>query len=80
MIRFDPADKACRRQAPERDLFVQRLLPAVRHRSDRLDVIAAVMLAWRSETDHIEAQRMLSALQLESQQAGMRSGTLRRRP
>jgi len=79
MIRFDPADKNCRRQAPERDLFVQRLLPAVRHRADRLDVIAAVMLAWRSEPDHAEAQRMLSALQLESQQAGMRSATLRRR-
>jgi len=78
MIRFDPADKNCRRQAPERDLFVQRLLPAVQHRDDRLELIAAVMLAWRSETDHIEAHRLLRVLQAEAQ--GMRSGTLRRRP
>jgi hypothetical protein len=78
MIRFDPASKTCRRQAPERDLFVERLLPAVRHRSDRLDVIAAVMLAWRSEPDHAEAHRLLRVLQAETQ--GMRSATLRRRP
>ena len=73
-IKFD------KRETPARDLFVQALLPLVRHRDDRLDLIEHVMRAWRSEPDHIEAHRLLSVLQNEAQAAGMKSATLRRRP
>jgi hypothetical protein len=61
----------------ERDIFVQRLTPAVMHRPDRLQIVEHTMRVWRSEPDHAEAHKMLRVLQAE--QSRMQSATLRRR-
>jgi hypothetical protein len=75
-IRVPRSGKDNRQTTPERDLFVERLLPSVRHRDDRLDLIEHVMRAWRSEPCHTEAKRLLAVLQVEAQ-ACMKSATLK---